>query len=74
MPKLPTVKANKTIKVLEKIGFQKIRQKGSHLRMKHQDGRVATIPIHQGKTIGKGLLRKILRDVELSVEEFIELL
>ncbi len=74
MPKLPTVTANETIKALEKIGFQKIRQKGSHLRMKHQDGRVVTIPIHQGKTIGKGLLRKILRDVELSVKEFIELL
>ena len=42
--------------------------------MRHQDSRVVTIPVHRGKTIGKGLLRKILRDTELSVEEFIELL
>ena len=74
MPKLPTVTASEAIKVLEKIGFQKTRQKGSHLRMKHEDDRVVTIPVHQGKTIGKGLLRKILRDAELSVEEFITLL
>lgn len=74
MPKLPVVTANEIIKALEKIGFQGIRQKGSHLRMKHENGRVVTIPVHQGKTIGKGLLRKILRDTELSVEELIELL
>ena len=75
MPKLPVVTANEIIKALEKIGFQGIRQKGSHLRMKHEDGRIVTIAVHQGKTISsKGLLRKILRDTELSVEELIELL
>ncbi|MGV0101932.1 YcfA family protein [Nostoc sp. DSM 114160] len=42
--------------------------------MQHEDGRLVTIPIHAGKTIGKGLLRKILRDIELTREEFIGLL
>lgn len=74
MPKLPVVTANKIIKALEKIGFQAVRQKGSHVRMRHEDSRVVTIPVHQGKTIGKGLLRKILRDADLSIEELIELL
>ena len=74
MPKLPTVTANEVIKALEKIGFQKVRQKGSHVRMKHEDNRVVTVPVHKGKTIGKGLLRKILKDAELTVEEFIKLL
>ena len=74
MPKLPVVTASEIIKALEKIGFQTVRQKGSHVRMKHEDNRVVTVPIHKGKTIGKGLLRKILRDSELTVEEFIELL
>lgn len=74
MPKLPVVTASKIIKALEKIGFQAVRQKGSHVRMRHEDSRVVTIPVHQGKTIGKGLLRKILRDAELSIEELIELL
>jgi predicted RNA binding protein YcfA (HicA-like mRNA interferase family) len=74
MPKLPALTGDVVIRVLEKVGFQKIRQKGSHVRMKHIDGRVATIPIHKGKTLGKGLLRKILRDAELTQEELIKLL
>ena len=74
MPKLPALRGNEVIKILEKVGFQVIRQKGSHVRMKHEDGRVVTIPVHAGKTIGIGLLGKILRDAELTREEFIELL
>ena len=74
MPKLPVVTAKEIIKALEKIGFQAVRQKGSHVRMKHEDSRIMTVPVHKGKTIGKGLLRKILRDAELTVEEFVELL
>lgn len=74
MPKLPTVTAKETINALKKIGFVIVRQKGSHLRMKHKDNRVVTVPIHNNKNLGKGLLRKILRDTELTVEEFLELL
>jgi predicted RNA binding protein YcfA (HicA-like mRNA interferase family) len=74
MAKLPTVESNKVIKALEKAGFQVVRQKGSHVRMKHEDGRVVTIPVHKGKNLGKGLLKKILRDTELTVDEFIDLL
>ena len=50
-----------------------MRQKGSHVQMQHEDGRLVTIPVHTGKTIGR-LLRKILRDGELTREEFIGLL
>ena len=74
MPKLPTVTAKETINALNKIGFVTVRQKGSHVRMKHEDNRVVTIPVHNNKNLGKGLLRKILRDTELTVEEFLELL
>ncbi len=56
MPKLPALRGNEVIRVLGKVGFQVIRQKGSHVRMKHEDGRVVTIPVHAGKTIGIGLL------------------
>jgi predicted RNA binding protein YcfA (HicA-like mRNA interferase family) len=44
------------------------------MRMQHEDGRVVTIPVHVGKTLGKGLLHKILRDAELTRDEFIALL
>ncbi|WP_339381823.1 type II toxin-antitoxin system HicA family toxin [Dendronalium phyllosphericum] len=50
------------------------RQKGSHVQMESENGRLVTIPVHPGKTISRGLLRKILRDAELTREEFIALL
>ncbi|QHV01456.1 type II toxin-antitoxin system HicA family toxin [Synechocystis sp. CACIAM 05] len=74
MAKLPTVTSTQLIVVLQKLGFKVIRQKGSHVRLKDQDNRVVTIPIHAGKTIGKGLLLKIIRDAEITKEELIRLL
>lgn len=74
MPKLPVLTGKTVINALEKIGFQAVRQKGSHVQMEREDGHLVTIPVHAGKTIGKGLLRKILRDAELTREEFIALL
>ncbi len=74
MAKLPTVTGEELIAALEKIGFFVVRQKGSHVRMKHEDNRVVSIPVHAGKTIGKGLLLKILRDADLTKDELIALL
>ena len=74
MAKLPNVKSTQLIVLLQKLGFKVIRQKGSHVRLKDQDNRVVTIPIHGGKTIGKGLLLKIIRDAEITKEELIRLL
>ncbi len=47
---------------------------GSHFRYKHPDGRKTTVPMHKGKDISRGLLRKILRDIDISVEELRKLL
>jgi len=51
-----------------------IRQKGSHARLKHPDGRVVTVPIHAGQDVGRGLLRKILRDADITPDDLLELL
>ncbi|MFQ5596060.1 MAG: type II toxin-antitoxin system HicA family toxin [Anaerolineae bacterium] len=74
MARLPTLKAQEVVRALEQAGFQIVRQKGSHVRMKHSDGRVVTVPVHAAQDLGRGLLRKILRDAELSREAFLELL
>ena len=74
MARLPILRANELIRALEGAGFQIIRQRGSHVRMKHPDGRIVTVPVHPGQDIGRGLLRKILRDAELTREAFIALL
>ncbi|MDY0223539.1 MAG: type II toxin-antitoxin system HicA family toxin [Desulfobacterium sp.] len=65
----PMLKADNVIKSLKKHGFNVVRQKGSHVRLRHEDGRVTTVPSHSGQDIGKGLLRKILRDTELTMAE-----
>ena len=74
MPTLPVVKAGELIRALERAGFVMVRQSGSHARMRHPDGRVVTVPVHSGQDIGRGLLRKILRDAELTREAFLALL
>lgn len=73
MSKLPTVTGKQVIIALEKLGFVVQRQKGSHVRLKDHNERVVTVPDYANKTLGKGLLLKILKDAELSKEEFINL-
>ena len=74
MSHLPTLKADQIIAVLEGMGFQVIRQRGSHARLRHKDGRVVTASFHAGQDIGRGLLRKILRDADLTSEDLLRLL
>jgi predicted RNA binding protein YcfA (HicA-like mRNA interferase family) len=64
----------KLIRALERAGFEKIRQRGSHVFLKHPDGRATVVPVHKGEDIGRGLLRKIMRDAKLTREEFMELI
>ena len=64
----------KVIKVLSKIGFKVARQRGSHLILKHPDGRLTVVPIHAGEDIGRGLLLKIIKDTKMSKEQFLKLL
>ena len=68
---LPMLKASDVIRALEKHGFMAVRQKGSHVRLCHKDGRATSIPSHPGQDIGKGLLRKILRDTELTLDQLL---
>ena len=74
MPGLPVLAAEQLIRALKRAGFQIIRQRGSHVRLRHDDGRVVTVPSHHGQDIARGLVRKILRDAELSLQELKELL
>ena len=71
MDKLPQLNANELIKILNKLGFEIMRQKGSHVFLKHKDGRTTVVPNHPGEKIDRGLLNKILRkDIQISREEF----
>ncbi len=63
-------KAKELERVAEKLGFVKARQKGSHARWKHSDGRATTIPIHGNAEIGGGLFKSILKQLGISENEF----
>ena len=68
MSKLPIISGRKLIRILNKIGYREVRQRGSHIRLSCPSRKSVTVPDY--KTIDKSLIRKILRDAELTVEEF----
>ncbi len=72
--KLPRVTADKVIKVLERVGFILVRQSGSHKIYKNREGKRVTVPYHSGKILHPKVLRNILRDADLIVKRFKELM
>ena len=72
MNRLPILSGRAIVEALAKVGYQQIRQRGSHIRLACPGKISITVPNH--KVVGRGLLRKILRDAELSVEEFMKLM
>jgi predicted RNA binding protein YcfA (HicA-like mRNA interferase family) len=73
MPKLPSLTAKKVVRALKRAGFVEDRQKGSHLVLIRDSARTV-VPMHSGRTIKESLLRSIVREAQLTVDEFIELL
>ena len=71
MGNVPVLSPDEVVKILVKLGFSEIRQRGSHKQFHHPDGRVTTVPFHKGRDISPILLRQIVKDVALSIEEFL---
>ncbi len=74
MTSLASLTGKDLVAVLKKTGFEVVRVKGSHHFLRHVDGRSTVVPVHAGETIGPGLFSKILRDCDLSREQFQKLL
>ena len=74
MTRLPRVTAKILLRALRKAGFEVIRVRGSHHYLKHPNGQITVVPLYAGEVIGPGLLRDILRDVEMTPEQFRDLL
>jgi len=70
LTKLPLIDAERMEKLLFLLGFSKVRQKGSHAFYRHPDGRTTTIPHHHGRILARPLLTEILREVQLSVDQY----
>ena len=71
MGSVPVLKPREVIALLQAHGFAEIRQRGSHKQFRHADGRATTVPDHSGRDIAPTLLRKIARDVGLTVDELL---
>ncbi len=74
MSRLCIIDAITMEKLLFVLGLKRIRQKGSHVFYKHPDGRVTTLPHHKGRVLARPLIREILREINISVQEYNELL
>jgi len=72
MPKLPSLRPNQAIAALEKAGFRRVRQRGSHIQLK-RGNLLVTVPHHPGD-LSPQVLRSILRQAQMSAEEFIAFL
>ncbi|MBF0227840.1 MAG: type II toxin-antitoxin system HicA family toxin [Desulfobacterales bacterium] len=72
MGNYPILKPKEVAKILKRLGFFEVRQKGSHKQYRHQDGRGTTVPFHIGQDISPILLRKIATDIGLTIDEFLD--
>lgn len=70
MPKLVPISGKELCRILEKLGFKKIHQAGSHVRYAHSDGRKTVVPIHGNEELGIGLLTEILKQIKVSRQEY----
>ncbi len=71
MPRLPVVRAREVIGVLQRLGFQRMRQRGSHVIMRSSDGRTAVVPDHGGRDLHPNMTYKILKNAQVSVDDFL---
>ena len=72
MGQLPVLSFREVITILGKMGFEEVRQRGSHKQFRHADGRRTTVPVHGGRDIAPLLLRQIIKDIRVTAEEFLQ--
>ena len=68
-PRLPVLSSSRIISIPHRQGLVRVRQSGSHAIFRHADGRRVTVPVHGKRDLGRGLLRQIMKDAGLSVED-----
>jgi len=72
VPRPPVLKPREVVAILRKLGFEEVRQRGSHKQFRHPDGRFTTVPFHDGRDISPILLRQIAKDIGLRVEDLLQ--
>jgi predicted RNA binding protein YcfA (HicA-like mRNA interferase family) len=70
MARLPVLKPREVARVLGRLGFVEVRQRGSHKQYRHPDGRGTTVPFHGSRDVSPLLLKQIIKDLRITLEEF----
>lgn len=68
--KLPLLSGRQVIAALERLGFAEVHRKGSHIKMRHPDGRLIVFPVHD--EVDRFTLRGALRDADIDPEDFLK--
>ncbi|MFM7674231.1 MAG: type II toxin-antitoxin system HicA family toxin [Synechococcus sp.] len=71
MGSTPVLKSSEVADILRKLGFDVVRQRGSHLQFRDPRGRCTTVPVHKGRDISPSLRRQIAIDIGMTLEEFL---
>lgn len=74
MTRLPVATGAEVVRALQRAGFARVRQRDSHVFMRHPDGRATVVPVHSGETLGPGLLSRICNDVGIDTQQLINYL
>jgi predicted RNA binding protein YcfA (HicA-like mRNA interferase family) len=72
MSGIPVLKPREVVSILQRLGFQEIRQSGSHKQFRHADGRCTNVPFHAGRDLSPILLRQIAKDIGMTVQDFLK--
>jgi predicted RNA binding protein YcfA (HicA-like mRNA interferase family) len=68
--KLPVLSAKQVLAALKRLGFIEVHRKGSHVKMKHADGRIIVFPYHD--EVDRYTLKGALRDADVDINEFLD--
>ena len=71
MGSLPVLKPREAIRILERLGFVQVRQRGAHRQFRHPDGRQTTVPDHGARDLSPILLRQIIKDTGVTAVDFL---
>lgn len=71
MGTIPILKPREVSAILNKLGFKLARQRGSHRQYRHVNGKCTTVPFHKNRDISPILLRQIVKDIDMTLEDFL---
>ena len=71
MTRIPALRANEIVRALQLLGFEFVRQRGSHIRLKHPDGRFATVPDHGSRELRREFILDILKQAGVEIGDFL---